>query len=48
MAGRDATRSFAKFSTEDEHFRDDHDDVSDLTADEWDAVGHWEKQFEEK
>lgn len=48
MAGRDASRSFGKFSTEDDLFKDEWDDISDLTPAEMDAMRDWERQFQEK
>ena len=48
MAGRDATRSFGKFSTDESLFKDEYDDCADLSEQEWSAVKEWENQFKEK
>jgi len=41
FAGRDASRAFANFSTDDEMFKDGDDDLSDLTPSEQSQLNDW-------
>ena len=46
--GRDASRALATFSLNADQFRDEYDDLADLTASQLEAVREWERQFREK
>jgi hypothetical protein len=45
FAGRDASRALATFSVEETLFKDEHDDLSDLTSSQMASVKEWEMQF---
>lgn len=45
LAGRDASRALACFSTDQSIINDDYDDLSDLTADQMNSLREWELQF---
>lgn len=48
FAGRDASRALATFSMSDDVFRNEYDDLSDLTSMQMESVREWEMQFTEK
>lgn len=48
FAGRDASRALASFSLTADQFRDEYDDLADLSASQLEAVREWERQFREK
>ncbi|XP_045203961.2 membrane-associated progesterone receptor component 1-like [Mercenaria mercenaria] len=48
FAGRDASRALATFSMTDDVFRNEYDDLSDLTSMQMESVREWEMQFTEK
>jgi len=48
FAGRDASRALATFSVDAKLFKDEDDDLSDLTSSELSNVKEWEQQFLEK
>ncbi|KAH3842862.1 hypothetical protein DPMN_116366 [Dreissena polymorpha] len=48
FAGRDASRALATFSMTEDVFRNEYDDLSDLTSMQMESVREWEMQFTEK
>lgn len=48
FSGRDASRALATFSVDKSQFKDEHDDLSDLTPSQLSSVKEWEMQFLEK
>ncbi len=45
FSGRDASRALATFSVDKAQFKDDHDDLSDLSGSQMDSVKEWQMQF---
>lgn len=45
FAGRDASRALATFSMSEEVFRNEYDDLSDLSSMQMESVREWEMQF---
>ena len=45
FAGRDASRALATFSMGEDVFRNEYDDLSDLTSMQMESVREWEMQF---
>ena len=45
FAGRDASRALATFSVEETLFKDEYDDLVDLTPSQMASVKEWEMQF---
>lgn len=45
LAGRDASRALACFSTDRSIIKDEYDDLSDLTPDQMNCLSEWELQF---
>lgn len=45
FAGRDASRALATFSMTDDVFRNEYDDLSDLSSMQMESVREWEMQF---
>lgn len=45
FAGRDASRALATFSMSEESFRNEYDDLTDLTSMQMESVREWEMQF---
>lgn len=48
FAGRDASRALATFSMSDDAFRNEYDDLADLSSMQMESVREWEMQFTEK
>ena len=45
FAGQDASRALATFSMSDDVFRNEYDDLSDLSSMQMESVREWEMQF---
>ncbi len=45
FSGRDASRALATFSVDKSQFKDEHDDLSDLSSSQLDSVKEWQMQF---
>ncbi|WAQ99132.1 PGRC2-like protein [Mya arenaria] len=48
FAGRNASRALATFSMSEDVFRNEYDDLSDLSSMQMESVREWEMQFTEK
>lgn len=48
FAGRDASRALATFSMSEDSFRNEYDDLTDLSSMQMESVREWEMQFTEK
>ena len=45
FAGRDASRALATFSMSEDAFRNEYDDLTDLSSMQMESVREWEMQF---